>query len=62
MRNTITLSIALAALLCAFSASAQPQRRTTPNDTLQSVRVLPDGTTIFSIYAFVNVIKLKKKV
>ena len=51
MRKSIALSIFLAAVLCVFSASAQPQRRTTPNDTLQSVRVLPDGTTIFSIYA-----------
>ena len=51
MRKSIALSVALAAILCAFSASAQPQRRMTPNDTLQSVRVLPDGTTIFSIYA-----------
>ena len=51
MKKIISLTIALAAVLCAVSASAQPQRRMTPNDTLQSVRVLPDGTTIFSIYA-----------
>ena len=51
MRKTFILAIAVAAILCSFIASAQPQRRITPNDTLQSVRVLPDGTTIFSIYA-----------
>ena len=53
MRKLIILSVAMATLLCfAVSASAQfPQRRTTPNDTLQSVRVFPDGTAIFSIYA-----------
>ena len=51
MRKPIVLAIAVAGILCAFNASAQPQRRITPNDTLQSVRVLLDGTTIFSIYA-----------
>ena len=53
MRKLIFLTVAMATLLCsAVSASAQfPGRRTTPNDTLQSVRVLPDGTAIFSIYA-----------
>lgn len=51
MKKTITLIIILVAILCAFSANAQPQRRMTPNDTLKSVRVLPDGTAIFSIYA-----------
>jgi len=34
-----------------FSASAQYQRMMTPGDTLQSVRVLPNGNTILSIYA-----------
>ena len=38
-----------AALLCGVSLSAQWQR--TPNDTLKSVRVLPDGDVLFSIYA-----------
>ena len=46
------LFIALAASLCVnFNANAQWQRRTTPNDTLQSVRVHPDGSAVFSIYA-----------
>lgn len=35
-----------------ISANAQmPMRRATPNDTLKSVRILPDGDVIFSIYA-----------
>ena len=52
MRKLIVFTIALAAILCSFSAGAQqPQRRISPNDTLKSVRVLPDGTTVFSIYA-----------
>lgn len=37
------------ALFCGISLSAQWQR--TPNDTLRSVRVLPDGDVLFSIYA-----------
>lgn len=32
-------------------ASAQWQRKTTPNDTLQSVRTLKDGSVVLSIYA-----------
>ena len=52
MKIIIAISVALATILCSFSANAQqPQRRITPNDTLRSVRVLPDGTTVFSIYA-----------
>ena len=52
MRKFIAISVALATIFCSFSANAQqPQRRITPNDTLRSVRVLPDGTTVFSIYA-----------
>ncbi|MBO6083345.1 MAG: endo-1,4-beta-xylanase Z, partial [Bacteroidales bacterium] len=51
MKKVIVLTVALAALLLSSAAFAQPQRRLSPNDTLQSVRVLPDGTTIFSIYA-----------
>lgn len=35
----------------ALSANAQWQRRTTPNDTLQSVRVLKNGNVVYSIYA-----------
>lgn len=39
------------ALLLSAAASAQWNRVPTPNDTLRSVRVLPDGKTVFSIYA-----------
>ena len=39
-------------LACMFlPASAQWFRQPTPNDTLQSVRVLPDGQVLFQIYA-----------
>lgn len=41
--------LASAALLACLTLSAQWQR--TPNDTLRSVRVLPDGDVLFSIYA-----------
>lgn len=41
--------LASAALLAGLTLSAQWQR--TPNDTLQSVRVLSDGKVMFSIYA-----------
>ena len=51
MKKFLALSAALAALLVSSTVFAQPQRRMTPNDTLKSVRVLADGTTIFSIYA-----------
>ena len=52
MRKHVLFIFALAAFLCsAFSANAQFQWRMTPNDTLQSVRVLPDGSALFSIYA-----------
>lgn len=40
-----------AALLFSVAASAQWQRIPTPNDTLQPVRVLPNGNTVISIYA-----------
>ncbi|MCQ2147487.1 MAG: endo-1,4-beta-xylanase Z, partial [Bacteroidales bacterium] len=46
------LFIALALTMLQGVASAQAFRRTpTPNDTLKSVRVLPNGNTLFSIYA-----------
>ena len=52
MRKQILSILAVAALLCCgFNASAQFQWKRTPNDTLQSVRVLPDGSALFSIYA-----------
>lgn len=42
----------LAFLLCsALPLSAQWRRQPTPNDTLQSVRVLPDGRVLFQLYA-----------
>ena len=45
--------LAVAALLaCTVAAQAQGWfRQPTPNDTLQSVRVLPDGNVLFQIYA-----------
>ena len=43
--------ILLAALCCVLPMSAQWGRRPTPNDTLQSTRVLPDGKVLFQIYA-----------
>lgn len=36
---------------CVLPLSAQWRRQPTPNDTLQSVRVLPDGTVLFQLYA-----------
>ena len=61
MEETVTLSktyltmkkILVVATLLALSltASAQWFRQPTPNDTLQSVRVLPDGKVLFQIYA-----------
>ncbi|MCF0177952.1 MAG: endo-1,4-beta-xylanase Z [Bacteroidales bacterium] len=45
------LLIILAILCIAISADAQWQRRITPNDTLQSVRITPEGDAVFSIYA-----------
>ena len=41
----------LAALGCTLPLSAQWMRQPTPNDTLQSTRVLPDGKVLFQIYA-----------
>ena len=41
----------LAALCCTLPMAAQWGRRPTPNDTLQSTRVLPDGKVLFQIYA-----------
>ena len=48
MKKTLIL---LAALLCTLPLSAQWFRQPTPNDTLQSVRVLPDGKVLFQLYA-----------
>lgn len=50
MNKTLIIA-ATAALFVSFSADAQWMRTPTPNDTLQSVRVLPNGNTVFSIYA-----------
>ncbi|MCR5351322.1 MAG: endo-1,4-beta-xylanase Z [Bacteroidales bacterium] len=41
----------LAAICCALPLSAQWMRQTTPNDTLRSTVVLPDGKVVFQIYA-----------
>ena len=43
--------ILLAALCCTLPMAAQWGRRPTPNDTLQSTRILPDGKVLFQIYA-----------
>ena len=45
--------LVLAALLMgtALTANAQWRRTPTPNDTLQSVRVLKNGNVVYSIYA-----------
>ena len=43
--------ILLAAVCCTLPMAAQWSRRPTPNDTLQSTRVLPDGKVLFQIYA-----------
>ena len=43
--------IALIALCCALPLYGQWYRQPTPNDTLQSTRVLPDGKVLFQIYA-----------
>ena len=49
MKALLTISSII--VLSATSAQAQWMRTPTPNDTLQSVRVLPNGNTVFSIYA-----------
>lgn len=41
----------LAALCCTLPLQAQWFRQPTPNDTLQSTRVLPDGKVLFQVYA-----------
>ena len=48
MKHAILL---LAAIGCTLPLSAQWMRQPTPNDTLQSTRVLPDGKVLFQIYA-----------
>lgn len=50
MKNSL---ITLAILAISFSANAQEAfyRKTTPNDTLQSTRVLPNGKVLFQLYA-----------
>ena len=41
----------LAALCCSLPLSAQWMRQPTPNDTLRSAVVLPDGKVVFQLYA-----------
>ena len=49
MKKILTL---VALLACTLNVQAQGWfRQPTPNDTLQSVRVLPDGKVLFQIYA-----------
>lgn len=50
MKALKTTLIAIACM-CPLVSSAQWRRVPTPNDTLQSVRVLPNGNTLISIYA-----------
>ncbi len=50
IKKSLLLGVAFA-LGMATPAAAQGRRTPTPNDTLQSVRVLPNGNTVFSIYA-----------
>ena len=46
------LLVVTALLASCVAASAQGwMRQPTPNDTLQSVRVLPNGNVLFQIYA-----------
>ena len=49
MRKSLILLAGL--LCCTLPLSAQWFRQPTPNDTLQSVRVLPDGKVLFQLYA-----------
>ena len=50
MRRLLTALVLIAA--CTLQAGAQGwSRKTTPNDTLQSTRVLPNGNVLFQIYA-----------
>ena len=52
MKKLLFIFLALTAIFSTeFRADAQYQWKITPNDTLQSVRVLPDGSALFSIYA-----------
>ena len=51
MKKFITLSLIALGLACAVPVSAQWGRTPTPNDTLQPVRRLADGSVVFSIYA-----------
>ena len=50
MKKLILLAVAV--LICTATVSAQGWfRQPTPNDTIQSTRVLPDGRVLFQIYA-----------
>ena len=51
MRYKNIILAALVAFGSLATANAQFQRTPTPNDTLQSVRKLTDGSVVFSIYA-----------
>lgn len=50
MKKAAIIAI-IASVLSPVMASAQWQRQVTPGDTLKNIRVLSDGTTVFSIYA-----------
>lgn len=51
MKKTMFFVAAFMLIAVNLPLSAQWQRQPTPNDTLQSVRVLPDGKVLFQIYA-----------
>lgn len=52
IRSDMKRLLLIAVLLgCVLPLSAQWRRQPTPNDTLQSIRVLPDGTVLFQLYA-----------
>ena len=51
MKKFVLISALALSLFSAQNASAQFQRTVSPGDTLQSVKVLSNGNTLFSIYA-----------
>lgn len=51
MKRILTMTMLTLAVCIALPVEAQWKRTPTPNDTLQSVRRLDDGSVVFSIYA-----------
>ena len=50
-RNLFLTLISLFLLATTFSLAQTPPRQPTPNDTLKSPEVMPDGRVAFRIYA-----------